>query len=143
MGSDDDSPPVLRVLTVKDLENIPPRPRRGVNRIETDDQPVRVRGDALDEIWWRGKQWAVTAYGIERLDGTYVVEASRLAENPDYPWPMHMAAKEWVDIDEFTTAWMIALLLHGKADQVDPEGVRSIFGKLRPRRADLSPGETE
>jgi hypothetical protein len=26
--------------------------------------PVRVRGEQLSEIWWRGRQWAVTQYGI-------------------------------------------------------------------------------
>jgi hypothetical protein len=34
------------------------------------DTPVRVRGDALTQIWWQGKQWAVTQYGIECRDGT-------------------------------------------------------------------------
>ncbi len=129
-----DSRPALRVLSLDDFSNIPPRPRRGVNRIEISSEPVKVRGDALSEVWWRGKQWAVTAYGIELLDGTYVAEASRLTEGPDYPWPMHMAEKTWVDIDEFTTAWMVALLLHGKADKVNPVAIREIFGRLRPNR---------
>jgi hypothetical protein len=131
----------IRKLAVGDLQDIPPRPRRGVNRIETSREPVKVRGEALNEVWWRGKQWAVTAYGIEYLDGTYVAEASRLAEQPDYPWPMHMAEKTWVDIDDFTTAWMAALLLHGKADKVDPVAVREMFGRLRPPR--VGPGEAD
>ncbi len=123
-----------RAFDFKRLESIPPRPRRGVERIEIDTEPVRVRGEALDEVWWRGKQWAVTAYGIERLDGTYVVEASELSGKPDYLFPMHMATKIWVDVDEFTTAWMVAILLHGQASAVDPAKVRAMFGLLRPRR---------
>ena len=134
MESTDNPPPALRALSLDDLDNIPPRPRRGVNRIETNTEPVKVRGEGLHDIWWRGKQWAVTAYGIESLDGTYVAEAARLTENPDYPWPMHMAEKIWVDIDEFTTAWMVALLLHGKADKVNPVAIREMFGRLRPAR---------
>ena len=100
-----------------------------------DRSPVHVRGEPLDEVWWRGRQWAVTARGVERLDGTYHFEANRLDEGPkDYPWPMHMAEKTWVDIDEFTTAWMVALLLHGKAAAVDAGELREMFGMLPPSR---------
>ena len=83
--------------------------------IELSSAPVKVRGEALDEIWWRGKQWAVTSYGIECLDGTYFFTADRLLE--DLPsgrsWAEHMAEKIWVDVDEFVTAWLVALVLHG------------------------------
>ena len=102
---------------------------------------MKVYGEALHEVWWRGRQWAVTAYGIERLDGTYTTEASRLSEKPDYPWPMHMATKTWVDIDEFTTAWMVALLLHGKAGEVNPVAIREMFGRLRPTRGEDDEGD--
>jgi hypothetical protein len=44
---------------------------RCVPRIELSSEPVKVRGEDLSEIWWRGQQWAVTAYGIECLDGAY------------------------------------------------------------------------
>ncbi len=137
MANTNDQGPALRALSLGDLDNIPRRPRRGVNRIEISSEPVKVRGEPLSEVWWRGKQWAVTAYGIECLDGTYVAEASRLAEQPGYPWPMHMAGKKWVDIDEFTTAWMVALLLHGKSDNINPVAIREMFGRLRPAHAEL------
>ena len=49
-------------------------------------------------MWWHGRQWAVTEYGIERLDGTYVIEAKWLTENIEtYGWPGHMRGKDWVD----------------------------------------------
>jgi hypothetical protein len=49
-------------------------------------------------VWWHGRQWAVTEYGIERLDGTYVIDAKRLTENIEtYGWPGHMRGKDWVD----------------------------------------------
>lgn len=115
-----------------ELDNSTSRPRRRLNRIETNSDPVQMRGEALDEVWWRGKQWAVTAFGIECLDGTYHVAADRLTHDPEHPWPLHMASKKWVDIDEFVTAWMVALLLHQRAGRVDPVAVRELFGRLPP-----------
>ncbi len=132
MESSDDQHPVFRTLNFDDLNEIPPRSRRGVNCVEMNRNPVKVRGEILHEVWWRGKQWAVTAYGIESLDGTYVAEACRLLEQQNYPWPLHMATKKWVDIDEFTTAWMVALLLHGHGNKIDPVAIREMFGRLRP-----------
>ena len=90
--------------------------------IETNSDPVCV--------WWRGqKQWAVTAYGIESLDGQYRIEASCLL-NMDHPLPMAMAEKNWVNIEEFTTAWMVALLLHGKAGRANPKEVLKMLARL-------------
>lgn len=126
----------FQVLTLEELERLPARPKRGVARIEMASNPVTVRGEALDEIWWRGKQWAVTAHGIECLDGTYQFDAARLAENPDYLWPKHMDGKDWVDIEEFSTAWMVALLLHGQADKIGPAELRKVFAQLRPIRGE-------
>lgn len=37
---------------------------------------VENQAENLDEIWWQGRQWAVTAYGIEARDGTYHIEAA-------------------------------------------------------------------
>lgn len=122
------------ILSIEQLENIPRREHRSTPCIYLSNDEVRVRGEALDEIWWRGRQWAVTAYGIEKLDGTYVAEAARLLDNPEYPWPVHMAGKNWVDIDEFTTAWMIAIVLHGRGKDADPSSIREMFGQLPPSR---------
>jgi len=85
----------IKVMTASELLStpLPPRRRRGVACVEMSSEPVRVRGEELSEIWWRGRQWAVTAYGIECLDGTYVIERNRLLETPEYPWPCHMAEK--------------------------------------------------
>jgi hypothetical protein len=102
-----------------------------------DSTPVRVRGGSVPaNIWWRGRQWAVTAYGIEALDGTYTLQANRLAENIDaHAWPSHMAEKAWVDLPDFMTAWLVALSLHGVATK----GARRAIMETRiyPRR-DLS-----
>jgi len=104
------------------------RPRRsihmGVSMIALDSTEVRVQGEPLGEIWWRGKQWAVTSEGIEKLDGTYPILAKRLLEEfEDWPWPRQLSEKSWCDSDEFATAFMVALVLHGYS-QADPAILR-------------------
>lgn len=75
-----------------------------------DPTPVHVRGEELDEIWWQGRQWAVTRYGIECRDGSYAIPR-RLLWQPD--WEPHLAEKGWVDIPDFRTAYLVACALHG------------------------------
>ena len=105
--------------------DIPPRPRRDKAPIEWDRTPVKVRGDGLSELWWRGRQWAVTAYGIERLDGTYAIEVDRITEHlPGFSLLEHMARKRTVDADDFATAWLVALTLHGRAAAPVREAIR-------------------
>lgn len=88
--------------------------------IETDRTPITVRGDAPGAMFWRGKQWAVTEHGIECLDGTYFIEKSRLLEGLGrHSWLDQMAEKTWVNIDEFCTCWMIAVLFHGFGKMID------------------------
>lgn len=102
-----------------------------VREIALDRTPVPVRGDALDPVWWRGRQWAVTSRGIEALDGTYIVDAARLTLGIDnHSWPEQMADKTWVDVDEFATAWMVALVLHGAAGKVKPARLLEVFSYL-------------
>jgi hypothetical protein len=113
---------------------IPPRQRRRMQRLVIAENEVPCRGDALGEIWWRAAQWAVTADGLERLDGCYFIDKKRLLENREYPWPLHMAGKPWVDADEFTTAWMIALVLHGYGVMIEPAKLRELFALLPPWR---------
>ena len=38
-------------------------------------------------IHWQGRQWAVTAYGIEALDGMYHVPFSEISPTDDGPAP--------------------------------------------------------
>jgi hypothetical protein len=112
----------------------PPPPRRGAKPIAIANNDVKVRGEELHPIWWRGARWAVTAYGIECLDGTYAIERNRLLEDlPDFSWPQHMAGKIWVDIDEFATAWLIGLLLHGYGRKIKPAQLRDVCGRLPER----------
>ena len=91
----------------------PARETRGDAPIEYDNTPVRVCGEALHPVWWRGRQWAVTTYGLERLDGLYACSADSLLDNVQtYGLPRHMSGKGWVDQDDFDTAWLVAIALH-------------------------------
>lgn len=106
----------LEILSAAELlaEPIPHRPERGNDPIEHDNTPVPRRGEDLSRVLWRGRQWAVTEYGIECLDGAYCIKKARLAENVEaYGWPLHVTGKTWVDPDDFCTAWLVALALHG------------------------------
>jgi hypothetical protein len=129
----------FRIFTIGDLDNIPPRPQRGDAPIEYDSTPVRLRGDTLDRILWRGRQWAVTDYGIECLDGCYNIEKTRLTENiGTYGWPLHITTKNWADSDDFCTAWLVALALHGQwpgKQKVRAAIARAYPTELRPRRS--------
>ncbi len=118
---------------------IPPRPRRHDSPVEYDATPVFVRGDALHQILWRGRQWAVTTYGIERLDGTYPIAADRITEDLGTKgyggWPCHMGEKVWCDNDDFVTAWLVAQALHGK----DAKFVRDAVANAHPQRPKETP----
>jgi len=77
-------------------------------------------GEPLSEpIHWIGRQWAVTAYGVECRDGTYAIEASRLWENEkDHGWVMQVGNKTWTDPCDFAEALRIARHIH-RGDQTD------------------------
>jgi hypothetical protein len=124
----------LKVLSWDDLQNIPPRSARwrGERPIETDASPVKVRGEALHPMIWRGKQWAVTEFGIENLDGTYVIEAKRLHENIDrHSWLAHMGEKTWVDTEDFATAWLVAIAVYGS--KATPQQIRKAIAESSTR----------
>jgi hypothetical protein len=81
---------------------------------------VRVRGERLSRpIYWRGHQWAVTKYGIECRDGTYVIEADRYEDCQPVGWVRHMGAKDWVDLPDFAEALRIARRLRAAAEKGD------------------------
>jgi hypothetical protein len=50
-----------------------------------DHAEVWNHSEPLHPIWWQGRQWAVTEYGIGARDGTYAIAAHRLAQDiPDW-----------------------------------------------------------
>jgi len=97
------------------------------------------------EIIWRGRQWAVTTYGMETLGEPYHYhfEAERLgermlAEEDILDWPFHLAEKDWLDVDDFMTAFLVALAVHrGAYEAADGATViRSLQAGIE-RRQDL------
>jgi len=56
---------MFKVLTVADLKAHYKDEPTVTGPIVVDRTPVRVCGDPLTQIWWQGKQWAVTKFGIE------------------------------------------------------------------------------
>ena len=107
------------------------RQARGTPLVQVDATPVAVLGEPLREIWWRGRQWAVTAYGIEALDGRRPIDALRLLDDlADGAWPARIGAEDRADADEFATAWLVALVLHGYADKVSPDEVRAVLARI-------------
>ncbi|MCL4068339.1 hypothetical protein M3484_17370 [Pseudomonas sp. GX19020] len=70
-----------------------------------------ARTDNLSRIIWKGRQWAVTEYGIERCDGkTYAIRRHVLIPGKEYSWIQHMGGKGWVDMPDFTAALGVAFL---------------------------------
>ena len=61
------------------------------------------------DIFWLGRQWAVTGFGIQainkKLDGQFDIDASRLWDD-DLVSPMQ--ALDWFDADDFAEALVVA-----------------------------------
>jgi hypothetical protein len=89
----------------------------------------------LHPCWWIGRQWAVTASGLEARDGTYALAADRLLEDlPDYSKVLHMSEKTGVDIEDYATAFLVACALHEKP--VPSEIVRDHYRRALVIRAE-------
>ena len=82
-------------------------------RHSTNDIPLY--GEALDEVWWVGRQWAVTRYGLEKRDGKYFVQKNRLVENlrEGWSWIGQIGCKSWADVEDVATAFYVAVAMHG------------------------------
>jgi hypothetical protein len=61
------------------------------------------------DIFWLGRQWAVTGYGIQavnkKLEGNFDVEASRLLEEG---LAEPLLSEPWFDLDDFMEALAVA-----------------------------------
>ena len=95
---------------------------------------VRCLGEPLGLVLWQGKQWAVTAYGLECRNGKYHVEAKEFYKNVDpsrfkntkdprqlayLSWFHHVKEKSWVDQEDLDHALQAMCLLF------NPDGKRS------------------
>ena len=67
-------------------------------------------GEPLHEpVYWKGRQWAVTSFGIEARDGKYVINGDRVWENNNgHGWVKQMQEKGWVDLSDFVEALRLA-----------------------------------
>lgn len=109
--------------------------------IENDSTPVEVTGEAPENILWRGRQWAVTEFGLEALDDSYAIAASRLhVDHGDSTWIIQVGRKTWVDKADFATAFMVATVLHDKARHIEPRIIlkdyETICGPIRSFRGE-------
>ena len=76
-------------------------------------QNGRSKGRGADvlhrDVYWLGKQWAVTGYGIQavdkKLEMKFDIEAHRIWEEN---LPDAMASEPWFDSEDFATALEIA-----------------------------------
>ena len=123
----------FKVQSAADFMNdpSPERARRSAPPGQRKKRRVKVLGEKLDKVLWIGREWAVTAYGIEARNGRYAIDKTYLAEqHGSWSWPMHMAEKEWPDLEDFIEAWLIALKMHGV--EMAPEDIaRAIRKALR------------
>ncbi|MDQ0326967.1 hypothetical protein J2R99_002836 [Rhodopseudomonas julia] len=89
-----------------------------------------------DGVLWQGRQWAVTDFGLERLGGGQSVPTDRLFEDISvYSWIRRMGDRPDVDLDDFTTAFMVALVLHGFVTNLPGAKVLEDFEKAERKRA--------
>jgi hypothetical protein len=65
------------------------------------------------DIYWIGKQWAVTGYGVQACDqkqkGKFDIEASRLWEDSAL---QNLRGQKWLNIEDFAKALSIARSRH-------------------------------
>lgn len=77
------------------------------------DNPVENTKCPLHkDVYWQGKQWVASRFGVEKRDGSYYIEADLLyKDNRAYElgWMNHMRQKQWCDLDDFATALLMSL----------------------------------
>lgn len=80
---------------------------------------------------FRGRQWAVTNTGVATrsqipsidadygFDAGYLVDSTELRKGVLYDWPIYLAEKDWVDLEDFLLIFMVALSLHHEKYDAD------------------------
>jgi hypothetical protein len=80
----------------------------------------KVKLSGGEKLLWQGRQWVVTSRGMRPAASQmhYWIGKERLAEARPFSagvladWPLHMAEKDWVDIEDFLQVWVKACKLH-------------------------------
>lgn len=102
---------------------------------------------------FENSQWAVTEDGLDTIESEpfYEIDAADLVKTVNldgdiyYDWPLHMAAKTWLDVEAFIEAFTLALDVHRRRlpFRVDPDllqksllEVRRTHARVRQRMAE-------
>ncbi|UHC17113.1 hypothetical protein LRS73_04140 [Methylobacterium currus] len=80
--------------------------------------------DLGEPVHWQGRQWAVTAYGIEALDGMYHVPFSEIpgADDGPAPWLEALRRRYGTDRDDLDAALKVARGILSAAAPTGAEG---------------------
>ena len=84
--------------------------------------------DLEHPVYWQGRQWAVTGFGIETVDEPYHYfwEKERLGSLQNdglcFQFPMHILEKTWLDVQDMLAAWDQVMIYHAKHFTVIPPG---------------------
>lgn len=83
---------------------------RDLSRPPTQQSIIRMPSERMPRpVYWRGRQWAVTGYGIQARNGRYFISKRRIWEREDtYGWLQEMADDNWVDLPDFSEALRVA-----------------------------------
>jgi hypothetical protein len=68
---------------------------------------VPAKHPPMFPVYWQGRQWAVTEYGIECRNGFYAIAHEYCAYGIT-GWIKHMSGKAWIDLEDFAEALRIA-----------------------------------
>jgi hypothetical protein len=90
------------------------------------------------DIYWVGKQWAVTGFGIQACDqkqkSRFDIEGSRLWEDGVLE---SLRAEKWLNVEDFDRAIAVARKHYPEPPRKDPEPVREVA----PSRTSVAPVE--
>lgn len=82
---------------------------------------------------WEGLQWRVTKNGLESKDGELIISMSELISfksgiTPETMarWPIEMAVRFGINLDDFITAWLVALAFNSFDQQGQEQLIEGI-----------------
>ena len=68
-----------------------------------------MTNDLAEPVYWRGRQWAVTAYGVEALGGRYHIAWCELEDEPAHKKLLdQMRDHYWVHLDDLREALAVS-----------------------------------
>ncbi|WP_292505003.1 hypothetical protein [Methylobacterium sp.] len=86
--------------------------------------------DLTDHVHWQGRQWAVTEFGIEALDGMYHVPSSEIWDDNGRPpgWLNSLHRRYGTDRDDLNAAVKVARSIWSRPCAPPLEGTRAGTG---------------